>query len=177
MIVSLVGKRQGNWNLGLLEERLDIELNIREHILQKGHGQRMLKVFEGGAESFLPVGLVHIELEHRVFVVQQMIIDLRFLEQSHLGLPNLLGLVVIVHGLPLLPHNTKVLDKQIQTLCPIIVERLALENPELCLFGLLELQILLRNGIVGKPDLLKPSAQCYPFLIELNRLLLSAQAL
>jgi len=177
IVVALGGKGKSNRNLGLLEKRLDIELNIGKHILQISCGQRILEVFHTGTEAFTAIRGIDVVLEHGILIVQEVIVDLGFLEQSDLGPPDLLGLQVIVHGLPLLPHNTKVLDEDIQTLRPIVVESLCLENPEFRLFGLLQFQILIRNHIVGIPDLLKPAAQRYAALIHLNGLLFLPEAL
>ena len=137
----------------------------------------MLKVFDGRPQTLAAIRGIHVILENRVFVVQQMIVDLGFREERHLGLRNALGLQIIVHGLPLLPHNTKVLDEQIEALCPVVVERLSFENPVFRVFGPLRLQILLGDHVMTIPDLLEPAAQSNTLLVELNGFFGPPQAL
>jgi len=173
----LLRERKNRDGMAVLKQRLHIEFNIREDILQVAEALGMLQISDTGTEALLSVRCIDIILQNCIFIVEEMIIDLGFQEQGHIGLSDPLGLIIIVHGLPLLPHNTKVLDQLIECFRTVVIEHLGFQSPELGLLDLLELQILVGHHVMGIPDLLEPAAEHDALLIDFNGFLVLAEAL
>ncbi len=163
--------------IGLLgPQRLHVKERVAKDIFIQGEALGLEHVGQTGSQALAALR-VHIILKDRVLIGEEVVVDIRLEKEGHRRGRNLLGLVVIVHRLPLLTNDPKVLDEEVEGLCAIAIVGLALQNPGLGLNRVAERKVLLRNHVVAVPHLFVPSPQGDAPLVHGEGQVVEAEAL
>ena len=163
--------------IGLLgPQRLHVKERVAKDVVKEGEALGLEHIGQAGPQA-LAAFRIDVELKDRVLIVKEVVVDVRLEKEGDRGLLNPLGLVVIVHRLPLLTDDAKVLDEEVEGLCAIAMVGLALQNPVLGLDRVAARKVLLRNHVVAVPHLFVPSPQSDAPLVHVDGQVVEVEAL